>query len=217
MEDSFQAAHAFSQSWGWESLDAHMQQSLHEVQEQTLCQAQHIAATTDGCNAISAWDAGLGLMLSFPHEQSLEQEEAENTCIEHVFKDMLHRNIWQALRCGDLPAPIGFMLYDSALHLGCEAAMGLLQQACNTVGEAHLDIFTPIQGHDFAPEAVVKMAKDLQEHGLDFYTARLCLRQRVRHYTKLSQKNKKYASQLWGWKQRCQALLEYMALMEREC
>lgn len=42
-----------------------------------------------------------------------------------------YRSFWQRLRCADLPAPIGEMVFDQAVNGGAVAAVKLLQRAIN--------------------------------------------------------------------------------------
>ncbi len=136
-------------------------------------------------------------------------------CTSEQAKELFHQHFWKPLRCDVLPLPLAVVLYDSAVNMGEPRAARLLQESCNVVGEAHLDVFTPLMVDGVVGRKTCALAKSLQEAGLDFYTARMCVRQRVQFYVKIVQKNPQRSVFLQGWKNRCQGLLEHLALLER--
>ncbi len=212
MQDFFLLSHSFTETWGFESLHPMDNDALQKYTKQSAEQLRHSALTADGCNALNAWDIGLGFLPPSTLDEFQEHAEALQQCLkEHVKKIY-----WQDLTCAKLPPALAIVLYDSAVHLGSEAAVRLLQQSCNVVGDAHLDIFSPIQEDGLMRPNLMRLAADLKEHNLDFYTARLFVRQRVRYYAQYIQKRALQETGLSIWKERCQALLEQLALMERE-
>ncbi len=128
----------------------------------------------------------------------------------------MEKHFWKPLRCATLPLSLSVVLYDSAVHMGVPCAVTLLQECCNVVGEAHLDIFHPVNVDGIVGKNTVQLTKNLAEHNLDFYTARMAVRQRLQRYGKWAQKNPPLATHLSAWKARCQALLELLAQLERE-
>ncbi len=209
MRDIFQEIHSFTQSWPLKSLDAHMQQGLNSTLQEARTQLQHVLNTADGCNEREPYATW----------QEKEEDHAEGTSHSahslQCVKNFLQEHIWQELSCAKLPPPLAAVLYDASVHMGKREALRLVQEACNVVGDAHLDEFTPVAEKGIFHDNLIQLTKNLHEHGLAFYTARLCVRQRQRWYLHFSQKNST-EKDLPHYKARCQALLEFLALLERD-
>ncbi len=224
MQEAFTWAHEFTVAWEG-GLSEHPQDAggithygvsyawLQQLEEKHRQEAEKLAATADGCNA---WDAhDMASPYDFNSDGIVNKEDIR-ACTANDAKALFYTHFWQALHCAKLPLALAVVLYDSAVNMGGPRAVRLLQEACNVVGEAHLDEFTSLKEDGICGAKTWALAKALQEHGLDFYTARLCVRRRVHFYGKIVQKNPKNAVFLQGWKNRCQALLEHLALMERD-
>ncbi len=222
MEEAFINAHSFTASWEG-GLSDHPQDAggithygvsytwLKQLQEKHSEEEQKISATADGCNA---WDTVLS-PYDFNGDGAVNEDDIR-ACTAQDAQMLFYTHFWKPLHCAGLPLALGVVLYDCAVNMGPVRAVRLLQEACNVVGEAHLDEFTPLMVDGLCGAKTRALAKSLQEHGLDFYTARLCVRQRVLLYTKIVQKHNKNSVFLEGWKNRCQALLEHLAFMERD-
>ncbi len=222
MLDAFHTAHAFTAQWEG-GLSNHENDAgglthygvshawLEQLEEANRLELQKIMQSDDGCNTsqhnLSPYD--------FNGDGQVSEEDVK-ACTREQAQELFKKHFWQALQCAKLPTALGMVLYDSAVNMGAPRAVRLLQESCNVVGEAHLDEFTPLKEDGVVGKKTLSMAKALHNHGLDFYTARLCVRQRIRFYTKLAQKNDSLAVFLQGWKNRCQALLEHLALAERD-
>lgn len=53
-------------------------------------------------------------------------------------KDIYYRDYWLAAKCSDLPAPIAFILFDSAVNLGVSRATKLLQKTVSVTEDGVL-------------------------------------------------------------------------------
>ncbi len=122
---------------------------------------------------------------------------------------------WAQHHCDALPLPLAVVFYDAAACLGCECAMALMQRVANIVGEAHLDVFTPAPTHGHYDAASRTLYTALQECNLDYYTARMVVRHRLAHHANVCTESVKPAQERERWKNRCQGLLEHLALLER--
>ncbi len=146
-----------------------------------------------------------------------DEEHYEATPLSNtLLTECMQKYFWTPLRCQKLPLPLGLTLYDSAVHMGVPCAVKLLQECCNIVGEAHLDVFAPLKMDGIVGKKTLGLCADLAECNLDFYTARMFIRRRAQKYSTWAHKNTPLAELLPLWKARCQALLEHVALLERE-
>ncbi len=222
MHDIFQQAHAFTAQWegGLNTHEAPMDVAVHygvssawleSLEEANKAELLKLMHSEDGCNVARHSVNASGFIIEEP-----VAEEDVLACTCEQAQALFKQYFWQALHCQKLPAALALVLYDSAVNMGAPWAVRLLQESCNVVGDAHLDEFTPVQENGLMGQKTLALAKSLQAHGLGFYTARLFVRQRMRFYTKIAQKNKSLAEFLPSWKKRCQALLEHLALWERE-
>lgn len=129
--------------------------------------------------------------------------------------ELMHRIFWQPLGCDTLPDPISVTLYDCAVQVGNAQAVIIMQQCLNTVGEAHLDNFIPLSMDGICGPLTIGMARAIEGAGLDFYSARMCVRQRRDFYVRICRQKTTLAPFLHDWKNRCASLLEYIAKMEK--
>ncbi len=222
MHDAFTLAHEFTAQWeGGFSDHAHDSGGvtnfglsyafLQQLEEQNRRELLSVMATADGCNAQDEAPSPY----DFNGDGSVNEDDIR-ACTAEQAKTLFKQQFWQPLLCPHLPLPLAVVLYDSAVNLGAPRAVRLFQESCNVVGEAHLDVFTALSVDGILGKKSLAMAKSLQEHGLDFYTARHLVRQRGQLYVKLAQKNTSLKVFLQGWKNRCQGLLEHLALLERD-
>lgn len=130
--------------------------------------------------------------------------------------EIMRRAFWEPLRCQRLPAPLGAVLYDTAVNCGPRRAVRLMQRCCNVVGEAHLDAFTPLAEDGLCGPRTLELAQALGEVGLAAYTARACVRARQDLYRSIVRGNPSLQVFLQGWRNRCAALLDFLAELERE-
>ncbi len=150
------------------------------------------------------------------------QEEAGCPLMRQDLMRIMYIKFWVPLCCEKLPLPLGVFLYDSVVHMGIAPSMHILQQCCNIVGEAHLDTFTPVKINCINNKQSIRLAANLAECNLDFYTARMCVRHRLNYYKEFTKEMKHFKGMnsaqvhLEHWKARCAALLEHLALLERD-
>lgn len=60
----------------------------------------------------------------------LDGQDIRMMTVAHA-RDLFKRCFWDRLRCDDLPAPLGEMLFDQAVNGGLKAAITILQKAIN--------------------------------------------------------------------------------------
>lgn len=137
-------------------------------------------------------------------------------CTKLQAAELMRRHFWTPLRCTALPMPLAVTLYDAAVNVGPAQATKILQQSCNLVAEAHLDEFMPLAVDGRCGPRTLAMARALADAGLDFYTARHTVRERRNFYIRLCRQKPNFQPFLKGWKNRCDALLEHLATLERE-
>ncbi len=198
----------YSVAFKWaQEFTQHWEEALQSKEDDTL-----------PCKDVS--DAYLGLaydwLRKIAAEDCLKQDINEAEIME-----IMHTEYWKPLACERLPLPLAVFLYDSSVHIGVSASMQILQECCNVVGEAHLDEFKALTVNGVNGKDTIKLAKALKESNLDFYTARMCVRQRLQYYVQYIKKLpeiegvKDASEHLAMWKNRCQALLEHLAMLER--
>ncbi len=181
---------------------------LIQLEEGAHKEFQKLAATCDGSNK---WDSPY----DFNMDDVVDSKDIK-ACSKKQAAQLMHDNFWNPLYCDHLPIPLGLILYDSAVNMGATRATRILQEVANIAGEAHLDIFVPLKTDGICGPKTISLCASLKEFGLDFYVARMAVRQRINFYINLSRNNESLAVFLSGWKNRCQALLEHLAMIERE-
>ncbi len=219
MTDAFKMAHEFTAKWEG-GLSDHKNDPggitnygvslrwLKQLEDEVKQELENQSATCNGCNA---WDNPYDL-----NDDGLVDAEDIKACTKQQAAKLMHKNFWEKLQCDALPKAIGMTLYDSAVNMGVQRAVRILQEACNVVGEAHLDVFEPLKIDGICGPKTITFCATLNEFGLDFYTARMSVRQRVNFYINLSKNNENFSVFLDGWKNRCQDLLEHLATLERD-
>ncbi len=222
MREAFTMAHEFTAQWEG-GLSDHPQDAggithygvsytwLKQLEANNRAELQKIANSADGCNA---WDERVS-PYDFSGDGRVDEADIR-ACTAEQAKELFHKHFWLPLQCDSLPVSLAVFLYDSAVNMGAPRAVRLLQECCNRVGEAHLDVFTPLSVDGIIGKKTCALACSLRAYGLDFYTARMCVRQRVQFYVRITQKNPQQKVFLRGWKNRCQGLLEHLALLERD-
>ncbi len=180
---------------------------LQELATKTKDQCLKQAATCDGSNT---WDTPY----DFNADHIIDANDIR-ACTKEQAEKLMFQNFWEPLNCQHLPLPLGVVLYDSAVNMGPARATRIVQEVLNVVGEAHLDDFTSIKVDGACGPKTITLSASLREFGLDFYAARMAVRNRISFYNSLCRKNEKLTVFLQGWKNRCQALLEHLSLIER--
>lgn len=219
---SFELAHSFTARWEGGLTDHPADPGgitnhgvslrwLQQLADQAAADCRRAACSCDGGNSHDSHENPY----DFNHDGAVDSDDIR-ACTKVQAGELMRRHFWTPLGCDALPAPLGVTLYDCAVNTGPAQAIKILQQCCNTVGEAHLDVFTPLNVDGRCGPLTRHMARALGEAGLDFYTARLCVRQRRDFYVRLCRQKTNLAPFLQGWKNRCASLLEHLASMERE-
>lgn len=220
MTKAFALAHAFTAQWKGDFKESTFNgdDAINQgVSAQWFAQLekevrQDFIASAATCDGSNTWDT-YACVFSDDHESNAQDIEA---CSDEQAALLLHKYFWKPIFCKKMPLPIGIVVYDTAVNIGSAKAISLLQRACNMVGEAHLDTFTALAEDGVCGTKTIAMCKALQECGLDFYTARFMVRQRMNFYTKLTHNIAEPPKLLKVWKKRCTALLQYLADLERE-
>ena len=213
---NFEQAHDFTSQWYVnEENNYHISQNskltvkLEDYISSQCTQWQKVSSYADGCNTFDLEEKPYTIV------NNLFQDNFRNYQ-DHKIKDFLYDNIWKKLHCKSLPLALSLVFYDTAVHMGINHALVLLESSCNIVGEAHLDDFSPLSLKDNINKAAIKLSKNLQTYHLDFYTARLFLRQRKQLYLKLIKQKQDCKSLADNCEKRHLALLEYLAEFERD-
>ncbi len=180
---------------------------LKQLAKETEDQCQQQAKTCDGSNA---WDSPYDF-----NADSIIDAEDIRACTKEQAAKLMHDNFWKPLHCESLPLALAVVLYDSAVNMGQGRATRILQEVLNVVGEAHLDDFEDIKVDGRCGPKTITLSSSLKDFGLDFYAARMAVRQRINFYISLSRQNESLSVFLQGWKNRCQALLEHLSMLER--
>ncbi len=220
MTKAFALAHAFAAQWQEDFYSntfdsektAHQDIFAYEIAQIKKEIQQDITSSMATCDGSNAWDKH-PLDCAQSHENCMQDME---NCIDEHVAFLLHKRLWQPMQCEKMPLPLSIVFYDTATDITIAQASTLLQKSCNIVGEAHLDVFTPLVEDATCSAKTIAMCKALQECNLDFYTARLMVRQRILFYTKREHKTANTTILLKERKQRCAALLQYLAELERE-
>ncbi len=127
-----------------------------------------------------------------------------------------NESYWKEHRCASLPFPLGLAFYDAAACLDCTTALSILQHTANIVGNAYLDVFEPVPTNGQWNKETRALFKELRTANLDYYTARMAIRHRLKHHVQKCAQASNPDEERELWKTRCQALLEYLASFERE-
>ncbi len=219
MTERFQKVHAFTAQWEG-GLSNHKNDPggitnygvslrwLKQLEAEVKQDLEKQIATCDGSNA---WDNPYDY-----NDDGLVDEKDIKACTKKQAAKLMHDNFWKNLHCESLPLSLALVLYDAAVNMGESRATRILQEVCNVVGEAHLDVFEALKVDGICGPKTITLCATLGEFGLDFYAARMVVRQRINFYVNLSRNNQNFAVFLDGWKNRCQSLLEHLAMFERD-
>lgn len=220
---SFEQAHQFTARWEGGLTDhpadpggiTNHGVSLRWLQQLNAQAAEECRRASRTCDGGNSPDCTHSNPYDFNGDGTVDSDDIR-ACTKVQAAELMRRHFWQPLRCGELPTALGVVLYDGAVNTGPAQSVKMLQQCCNTVGEAHLDEFTALAVDGRCGPRTLDMARALDEAGLDFYTARLCVRQRRDFYVRLCRQKPNFQPFLKGWKNRCEALLQHLAVLERE-
>ena len=204
MHASFETAHAFTARWEGGLTDHPADPGGITHYGVSLRWLQHLEATVSGCATLRR--VGVALPVSAISVRALTRAQAAQ---------LFQGGFWEPQRCAELPLPLAVTLYDAAVNTGGAQATRLLQRSCNVVGEAHLDSFTPLAEDGRCGPLTIRRCHELAEAGLDYYSARHCVRARQQFYTDLARRREDLRVFLKGWQNRCASLLEYLAELER--
>ncbi len=218
MTKHFELAHEFTALWEGGLVDHKSDPGgitnhgislrfLKQLAQSTKEQCQEQAKTCDGSNA---WDNPY----DFNADTVIDAEDIR-ACTKEQAAKLMRENFWDPLGCDNLPLSLGVVLYDSAVNMGPGRAVRIFQEVLNVIGEAHLDEFEAIKVDGRCGPKTISLSVSLQEFGLDFYAARMAVRQRINFYISLCRSNDSLNAFLQGWKNRCQALLEHLSVLER--
>ena len=222
MHASFDQAHVFTARWEGGLTDHPSDPGgitnhgvslrwLRQLAAEAEAEARRLARTCDGSNAHDPQQQPY----DFNGDGNVDADDIR-ACTRLQAAELMRRHFWGPLRCQELPAPLATALYDCAVNTGPDRAVKILQEACNVVGEAHLEFFTPLAVDGRCGPKTLGLARLLEDAGLAFYTARLTVRERKNFYIRLARQKPQFTAFLQGWKNRCDALLNHLAVMERE-
>ncbi len=219
MTPNFKIAHDFTAKWEG-GLSEHKNDpggitnygvSLRFLMQLAQDVEQEFKKTASTCDGSNTFDNPY----DFNDDGAITAEDIRE-CTKVQAAKLMHENFWKPLHSDSLPLAIATALYDGSVNMGVPRSVRILQETCNIVGEAHLDVFTPIAEDGICGPKTITLCATLKEFGLDFYVARMAVRQRINFYVNLSRNNDNFAVFLNGWKNRCQNLLEYLAQLERD-
>lgn len=226
MKADFSQAHEFTAQWEG-GLSDHPADSggltnhgisLRWVQSLVaLARKECLAAarSCDGCPAQSSPRCRAVQEYDLDMDGDVDADDIRR-CTKAEAARLFKKHFWDALHCQSLPAPLAMVVYDSAVNMGAPRAITLLQQSCNTVGEALLDNFSPIAEDGCLGTRTRELAQALGEADLAAYTARHCIRLREKFYQRLASSRPSMKVFLQGWLKRSRALLHHIAQKERE-
>ncbi len=219
MTERFKLAHAFTAKWEG-GLSEHKNDPggitnhgvslrfLKQLEADAKKEFEKQAAT---CNGSNAWDSPYDF-----NDDDIVNAEDIRACTKAQAAKLMCEKFWKPVQADSLPLALGMVLYDGAVNMGIYRSVSILQEVCNVVGEAHLDEFHPIKVDGICGPKTITQCVALSECGLEFYAARMAVRQRINFYVSLCRNNEKFNAFLSGWKNRCQDLLEHLAMLERD-
>lgn len=233
MDSDFSRAQSFTAQWEG-GLSEHPADpggitkygvSLRWLRELAQEECHKLARTCDGSNAYdhsakncrgqSSPNCRGQSSLDFDGDGDIDADDIR-ACTFVQAEQLFKKHFWDATKCANLPSALAVVLYDGAVNMGAPRAVRQLQQALNTVAEAHLDHFVPIAEDAINGPKTQDMADALAACDMDFYTARHLVRLREKFYRELVQRRGDLKPFLKGWQNRCTALVNYLAQLERE-
>lgn len=227
MDSDFTYAHQFTAQWEG-GLSDHPADpggitnhgvSLRWLRELAQEECRKAARTCDGSNAPDNTQGrkhGHPLPgIDFDNDGDVDADDIR-ACTKAQAAQLFKKHFWDATKCAKLPVPLAVVLYDGAVNMGAPRAVRQLQQALNQVSESHLDHHTPIAEDAINGPKTQDMAAALAQFDLHFYAARQAVRLREKFYRELVQRRADLKPFLKGWQNRCTALLNHLAQLERE-
>lgn len=191
--------------------------SLRWLRELAQEECRKQARTCDGSNAHDKSGQHTCGQSSFDFDADGDIDADDiRACTKAQAAQLFKKHFWDTTRCAKLPLALAVVQYDGAVNMGPARAVRQLQQAMNLVAEAHLDHFVPIAEDGINGLKTQDMAEALAACNLDFYTARQTVRLREKFYRDLVQRRSDLKPFLKGWQNRCTALVNYLAQLERE-
>lgn len=223
MDSDFKFAQQFTAQWEGGLVDhpadpggiTNHGVSLRWLRELAQEECRKQARTCDGSNAFGAQHSHSLSGIDFDRDGDVDADDIR-ACTKAQAAQLFKKHFWDATRCGKLPLALAVVLYDGAVNMGAPRAVRQLQQAMNQVAETHLDHHVPIAEDAINGAKTQEMAAALAESTLEFYTARQAVRLREKFYRELVQRRADLKPFLKGWQNRCTALLNYLAQLERE-
>lgn len=189
--------------------------SLRWLRELAQQECRKLARTCDGSNAHDHNNAQGQSSFDFDGDGDIDAGDIR-ACTKAQAAQLFKKHFWDVTKCAKLPVALAVVLYDGAVNMGAPRAVRQLQQALNTVAEAHLDHFVPIAEDAINGPKTQDMAEAIAACDMDFYTARHLIRLREKFYRELAQRRGDLKPFLKGWQNRCAALVNYLAQLERE-
>lgn len=189
--------------------------SLRWLRELAQEECRKVARSCDGSNAHDGKHGHSLTGLDFDADGDIDADDIR-ACTKAQAAQLFKKHFWDATKCAKLPLPMAIVLYDGAVNMGAPRATRQLQQAMNVVGDSHLDHYVPIAEDAINGPKTQDMAASIAVSSMEFYTARQALRLREKFYRELVQRRTDLKPFLKGWQNRCAALLNYLAQVERE-
>ena len=224
MRDAFSVAHAFTARWEG-GLSDHpadpggltnhgvslrfVQELAREAREECLRLARNCASCPRPAAGTCAWQS-----LDLDMDGDVDADDIR-ACTKAQAAALFRREFWDKLGCQRLPLPLGVTLYDGAVNMGPGRAVRQLQRAMNQVGEAELDLWSPIAEDGLIGPKTRELAEALAGVDLAFRAARQALRQREAFYRDLAARRPSMKAFLQGWRNRVGALADYLGELER--
>lgn len=223
MDSDFKFAQQFTAQWEGGLVDhpadpggiTHHGVSLRWLRELAQEECRKQARSCDGSNAFDRKHSHSLPGIDFDRDGDVDADDIR-ACTKAQAAQLFKKHFWDATKCGKLPLALAVVLYDGAVNMGAPRAVRQLQQAMNMVAETQLDHHVPIAEDAINGVKTQDMAAALSESSLEFYTARQAVRLREKFYRELVQRRTDLKPFLKGWQNRCTALLNYLAQLERE-
>lgn len=223
MDSYFKVAQQFTAQWEGGLVDhpadpggiTNHGVSLRWLRELAQEECRKQSRTCDGSNAFDRKHSHSMSGLDFDNDGDVDADDIR-ACTKAQAATLFKKHFWDATKCGKLPLALAIVLYDGAVNMGAPRAVRQLQQALNLVADTHLDEPVSIAEDAINGVKTQDMAAALAESSLDFYTARQAVRLREKFYRELVQRRADLKPFLKGWQNRCAALLNYVAQLERE-
>lgn len=189
--------------------------SLRWLRELAQEECRKQAHTCDGSNAFDSKHSHSLSGLDFDSDGDVDADDIR-ACTKVQAAQLFKKHFWDATKCSKLPLALAVVLYDGAVNMGAPRSVRQLQQAMNMVADTHIEHSLSIAEDGINGPKSQELAAALALGNLDFYTARQAVRLREKFYRELVQRRADLKPFLKGWQNRCTALLNYLAQLERE-